>query len=238
MATQWNLKGCCGTAEIVFLVFYAGYVVLFILINSWTIMKPMRLFAVFVHEFGHASACWLTGGKVKKIEVYDNEGGITGYSGGWRCIVIPAGYVGAAFWGGAFVALSGSRIGATIIASLVLAALLVSLFHQPNKNVVLISLGFGVILISCIAIEWAWFHPFLEYVTLFLGVFLGIYSVVDIYDDLVTRTAEGSDAVACHQMWPCCLPRCVGVQFWLIAFSFQVLGLYFALVSLVSTGHY
>ena len=58
----------------------------------------------------------------------------------------------------------------------------------------------------------------------------------DIYDDLVTRTAEGSDAVACNQMWPCCLPRCVGVQFWFIAFAFQVLGLYLALVFMVSNG--
>ena len=116
------------------------------------------------------------------------------------------------------------------------------------------------------------FDPFLEYVTLFFGVFIGIYSVSDIYDgmnynslrltvearlfvrlshatlyrfllyhcfthiDLVTRTADGSDAVACHQMWPCCHPRCVGVQFWFVAFAFQVLGLYVALVFLVSNG--
>lgn len=33
---------------------------------GWT--QPMRLLAVFVHEFGHASACWMTGGKVKKSE--------------------------------------------------------------------------------------------------------------------------------------------------------------------------
>lgn len=56
----------------------------------------------------------------------------------------------------------------------------------------------------------------------------------DIYDDLITRTAEGSDAVACHNLIPCCLPRCVGVQFWLVAFCFQVIGLYLGLVWLVS----
>lgn len=61
------------------------------------------------------------------VEVYDNEGGITGYTGGWKVCVIPAGYVGAAFWGGAFVALSGSRIGATIVACLIIFSLLISL---------------------------------------------------------------------------------------------------------------
>lgn len=50
---------------------------------------------------------------MKGIEVETNEGGVTKYVGGCRIIVIPAGYVGGAFWGGFFVALSGSRIGAT-----------------------------------------------------------------------------------------------------------------------------
>ena len=59
--------------------------------------------------------------------------------------------------------------------------------------------------------------------------------VRDIYDDLIVRTAEGSDAVACSKLIPCCFPRCVGVQFWLVAFAFQVLGIYMALVWLVST---
>ena len=59
--------------------------------------------------------------------------------------------------------------------------------------------------------------------------------VRDIYDDLITRTAEGSDAVACSQVCKCCHPRCVGVQFWVIAFAFQCLGLYIALVWLAST---
>jgi len=58
--------------------------------------------------------------------------------------------------------------------------------------------------------------------------------VRDICDDLITRTAEGSDAVACHQLIPCCIPRCVGVQFWLVAFAFQIIGLYFALVWMVN----
>ena len=57
----------------------------------------MRLLTTFAHEFGHATACWLTGGSVKKLEVYDNEGGVTAYTGGCRLLVIPAGYVGGKF---------------------------------------------------------------------------------------------------------------------------------------------
>ena len=105
---------------------------------------------------------------------------------------------------------------------------------SPNKLVVGLSLCFSALLLGFIFIEWFVFDPILEYVTLFFGVFIGMYSVRDIYDDLITRTAEGSDAVACHQLYPCCLPRCVGVQFWLVGFTFQVVGLYLALVWMVT----
>ena len=97
-----------------------------------------------------------------------------------------------------------------------------------------LSLCFSALLLGFIFIEWFVFDPILEYVILFFGVFIGMYSVRDIYDDLITRTAEGSDAVACHQLYPCCLPRCVGVQFWLVGFTFQVVGLYLALVWMVT----
>ena len=74
-------------------------------------------------------ACWVTGGSVRKIEVYENEGGVTAYTGGCRILVIPAGYVGAAFWGGTIVALSGgARLGSTICAGMLMCFLLVSLW--------------------------------------------------------------------------------------------------------------
>ena len=191
---------------------------------------------------------------------------MTKYTGGIRLIVIPAGYVGCAFWGGFFVCLSGSRVGATAVASMITFALLLSLLYvlhmkydfalfvltaltsslsrmsptanryKPNKIVVMLSLLFSALSLLCIFIEWFVFSPIIEYYALFFGVFIGYYSVKDIYDDLVTRTAEGSDAVACHQALPCCLPRCVGVQFWIVAFAFQGIGLYLALVWMWSNG--
>lgn len=106
--------------------------------------------------------------------------------------------------------------------------------YKPNCLVVGISLGFTAINLLIILLEWFVFSPLVEYFALFYGVFIGFYSVRDIYDDLITRTAEGSDAVACHEAIPCCHPRCVGVQFWIVAFTFQVLGLYMALVWMMS----
>lgn len=233
---DWHLNTCCSTADIIFICCYAGYAIFTLVCGKMAFMKPMRLLEVFVHEFGHASACWMTGGKVEKIEVYNNEGGVTGYRGGVRCLVIPAGYVGSAFWGGTFVALSGNRIGATVVVCMISAALLSSLCYKPNTMVVAISLAFTALNAGALFVEWFWFSPFLNFVSLFYGVFIGFFACIDIKDDLITRTAEGSDAVACHQLIPCCLPRCVGVQFWCVAVGFNILGLYLGLVWIVTSG--
>jgi Peptidase M50B-like len=125
--SQWLLAGCCRREEWIFIGLFVAYYLITHFLYWKDFMKPMKLLGVFVHEMGHASATWLTCGKVKNIEVYQNEGGITGFSGGWRLIIIPAGYVGGAFWGGCFVTLSGHRIGATVAACIVSAALLIAL---------------------------------------------------------------------------------------------------------------
>jgi hypothetical protein len=70
---------------------------------------------------------------------------------------------------------------------------------------------------------------------LFYGVFFGYYAIRDIWDDTIKETKEGSDAMACHKLISCCLPRCVGVQFMLVSLSFQVIGIYLAIVWLVTT---
>ena len=199
------------------------------------LMKPMKLIAVFVHEMGHATACWMTCGKVKGIEVYGNEGGVTKYVGGWRWFIIPAGYVGGSFWGAFFVVLSGNRWGALAAAILFCVAMSVSLFYSPNKTMVFLNIGFITLTVGFILVDQLAFSPFLAYLTLFYGVFIGSFSIYDIYDDLITRTVEGSDAHACHKLIPCCLPRCVGVQFAVVALAFQALGVYLALVWMTST---
>ena len=52
---DWGLEGCCGVEENLFLSFYVIYAVVFFLLQRWTLLKPVRLLTVFLHEFGHAS---------------------------------------------------------------------------------------------------------------------------------------------------------------------------------------
>lgn len=88
---DWALTNCCDTQEITFLSLMGVYLVIICILWRTILMKPMKLIAVFAHEFSHASACWMTGGKVTGIEVNSDEGGVTKYVGGWRWFIIPAG---------------------------------------------------------------------------------------------------------------------------------------------------
>jgi len=99
----------------------------------------------------------------------------------------------------------------------------------------MLSVGFIVLTAGFILMDRFLFNPLLQYLTLFYGVFIGCFSVYDIYDDLITRTMEGSDAHACHQLIPWCLPRWVGLQFAVVALSFQAFGVYLGLVWMTST---
>ena len=116
---HWRLHGCCDAEEKTFIILYVLY--WFVTLALWRtpVLKPLKLLAVLVHELGHGSAAVLTCGSMKSISVNADESGLASYSGGIQAVVIPGGYVGGAFWGAAFVCLSGNRIGATVAASLI-----------------------------------------------------------------------------------------------------------------------
>lgn len=232
---NWTLDCCCGDEEVIFISLMCGYILAnFFLWNS-LLLKPMKLIAVFVHEFSHATACWITGGKVSSIEVINNEGGVTKYEGGKRCIIIPAGYLGCAFWGMLLVVLSGERLASLISACIFIFSLVISIFFSPNRMMKWMCVGFIVLTVAFIVMDRLLFHPLLQFLTLFYGTFIGCFSIYDIYDDLNTRTVERSDAHACHDLVPCCIPRYVGLQFVVVALAFQTVGLYLALVWMTST---
>lgn len=63
------------------------------------VLYPLRLFTTYIHEAGHSLAALLTGGQVIGFAVSANGSGLATTAGGARWLVIPAGYVGTAFFG-------------------------------------------------------------------------------------------------------------------------------------------
>lgn len=81
---QWNLLSILGIQLLIIIVCYQ------FTITSW-LLYPFSLISTVFHEFGHATMCWITGGKVLGIEINPNESGFTRFVGGWHCFVLPSG---------------------------------------------------------------------------------------------------------------------------------------------------
>jgi hypothetical protein len=77
------------------------------------------MLVIAFHEFGHAAACLLTGGKVESISLDPHEGGVTHMRGGRSALTLPAGYLGSSLIG-ALLIFCGFNIVASKIASIVL----------------------------------------------------------------------------------------------------------------------
>ena len=227
---KWS---CCNDSQTLFLLLYVAFGVLALLTWNTLLSKPIRLMAVFVHEWSHAIACWLTCGEVRSIQVHENEGGVTTFKGGCRSMIIPAGYVGCSFYAMIFVILSGGRRTAAAACAFFTLSLVGALCYSPNHLLVLLCLGYSLINIAVCIVEFYLYSPILQFLILYYGVTIGIFAIADIHEDTVLREVEGSDAHACStEVCPSCSPRCVGIQWVIWAILFQSIGIWIAMVQL------
>ena len=219
-------------AQIAFLLLYLIYIGIILFFHDTMVMYPFRLLTTFLHEMSHAIACWITCGSVRAIRVYDNEGGVTSYVGGCRVLIIPAGYVGAAIFGSLFVSMSGGQKTATGAAGALIGLLLISLFFAPNRTMVVLNICYALVTSIFIYMEWYVFSPILAYIVLFYGAFVGLHAIFDVYNDCVGRTVLRSDAYACYEVCPCCLPKAVGIQWAICNILLQLTGIWVAMAQL------
>ncbi len=69
---------------------------------------PFRLMLTIIHELGHGLAALLTGGDFIRFQIAPNGSGLAFTAGGWRFVVIPAGYLGVAIFGAVLILLGRS----------------------------------------------------------------------------------------------------------------------------------
>jgi hypothetical protein len=70
------------------------------------LVYPFRLFVTLIHELSHGLAALLTGGRFLHFTIAYDSSGLATTAGGWRWIVVPAGYLGAALFGGVLLVLT------------------------------------------------------------------------------------------------------------------------------------
>ncbi len=112
------------------------------------ILYPFRLFVTFIHEAGHSLMTVFTGGEVVNFEVFSNGAGIASTRGGTRALILPAGYLGAAFFGaGLFYLVNTVPFPRKIALALGTFFILISAFMGAQGIALIIGLLTGLALI-------------------------------------------------------------------------------------------
>ncbi|XP_056162921.1 uncharacterized protein LOC115681392 isoform X3 [Syzygium oleosum] len=190
---NWELKNCCQHDQVVFLVCVGVFTVVILALWRTFLLTPFKLITVFLHEASHAIACKLTCGQVEGIQVHADEGGVTQTRGGIYWIILPAGYLGSSFWGMALIVASTNIVTARIAAGCFALALFVVLFVAKNWTLRGLCIGFIIFLGIIWLLQETTKVRGLRYVILFIGVMNSLFSVYDIYDDLMSRRVHTSD---------------------------------------------
>lgn len=153
---------------------------------------------VLLHEAGHAVAALLTGGWVARIDLSAQLGGACWSAGGWQVLVLPAGYLGSMAFGGAILVAAArwrhDRLLAAVVGSAVLGLTLVSVRS-------LFGFAFGAAFSGALLASSTLLPGrFNDVLMRFLGLTSVLYAVIDIKENLVSRTVPGSDAHAMSEL--------------------------------------
>ncbi|KAH1251843.1 hypothetical protein GmHk_05G014619 [Glycine max] len=199
MKPNWELKNCCNHDQVVFLVTVAVCTVVILALRRTVLLRPFKLVTVFLHEASHAIACKLTCGhesrfmqmkveQPKHVEAYTD--------------------LGSSFWGMVLILASTNLLTARIAAGCFIAALLIVLFIAKNWTLRGLCIGFIIFLGVIWILQETTKVRILRYIILFIGVMNSLFSVYDIYDDLISRRVHSSDAEKFAEVCPC---PCTGV---------------------------
>jgi len=176
---------------------------------------PLKILVVFFHELGHAGAAWLTGGEVVEIGLSPNQGGHTRTLGGWRFLILNAGYLGSILAGTTLLFLGRtprrSRWGLWGLT----AVLAVSTLWLVRP---ILGFGFGFAVLATLALGGLArlsTHEASQMILRGLGIFSLLYAVWDIRDDVLSdRPGLVSDATLLAELT--FVPAPVWGMIWLV----------------------
>jgi hypothetical protein len=156
------------------------------------VIYPLKLFVVLLHEVSHALMAMATGGRVDRIVITADQGGICYCPGGNAFLTLSAGYLGSLLWGALILVLARARspdprntTTAMGVAVLALTALFVR-----NAFGVLFGALFGAALV---ALRGAGRTVHVLALTA-IGLTSCLYALLDIKSDVLDRPHLPSDA--------------------------------------------
>lgn len=147
------------------------------------VLYPLRLLTTMIHEGGHALATVISGGQVLAVTLEPDGSGLTRSLGGWRPLILSAGYLGTIGVGCALLLASRSQRRSTLLL-LVLGVAMAMLTLLFARNVLAVAMGvfWGLVLVG-----WALRGPRGTHGVLL--AFLGIQDSLNSISDLRTLFA-------------------------------------------------
>lgn len=191
----------------------AGLAAVFtIVLFAWNtpVVYPVKLLVVFFHELSHGLAAVATGGEISHIELSSAIGGVCYTRGGWSLAILPAGYLGSMVWGAALL-LAACRTKLDRYVSQALGVLLLGVTVVFVRS----AFGFAFGLLAGAALLAAGLKlssDANDVILSFLGLTSMLYAVIDIKEDLISRTVPISDAYKFSEILP--LPAVVWGVLW------------------------
>jgi hypothetical protein len=165
----------------------------------WTpVLYPVKLFVVLLHETSHALMALATGGRVDRIIITADQGGICYCPGGNPFLTLSAGYLGSLLWGALILVLAEARRPSprNTLTAIGFAVLALTALFVRNPFGVLFGGLFGALLVA--------FRGARRIVHVLVLTALGLtsclYALLDIKSDVLDRPHLPSDAYMLAQL--------------------------------------
>jgi hypothetical protein len=178
--------------KIAFLAGLTAWLVVVWLLWWSPVIYPLKLFVVLLHETSHALMAVATGGRVDRLVITADQGGICYCPGGNAFLTLSAGYLGSLLWGALILTLARARRPAPHNTTTALGAAVLALTALFVRN------GFGVLFgvlfgAALVALRGAGRTVHVLVLTA-LGLTSCLYALLDIKSDVIDRPHLPSDA--------------------------------------------
>lgn len=176
-----------------FLVGFAAWFVALWLLWNTSLVYPVKLFVVLLHELSHGVVALATGGGIDRIVLTPDQGGVCFCGGGNAFLTLSAGYLGSLAWGALLLRLGEAKPAVARSATATIGAAVIALCLAYVRNV--FGLVFGILFGSTLLVS-ARFLPLRSHGTLLtaLGLTSCLYAILDIKSDVLDRPQLPSDA--------------------------------------------
>lgn len=161
--------------------------ILIVVMTLWQtgVLKPLKIFAVYLHELGHTAMALIFGMEISSFNVSLNESGYVAYHAkGWfsTFMVGSAGYLGSILFALLILYLKRTPAKKYILGSLAIILLLIALAFSKSIVTILLPVVFSMCILALYMLQ---NEKLNDWVIDILGISCAAYAVYDTFVDTI-----------------------------------------------------